>query len=116
MSLWNVAYNTNFFWDGRGLTLEEQSIIPLTTENEMAASPEEIEAELQAIPEYVDPFVQDMLGNGFDIIWDGSGANNRFDEPNASASFPPVLPKSSWPDPVYNLYWRVLNFVVGLVS
>jgi parallel beta-helix repeat protein len=63
-----------------------------------------------------DPFVKDMLGDGFDIIWDGSGVNNRFDEPNASTSFPPVLPKSSWPDPLYNLYWRALNFVVGLVS
>ena len=63
-----------------------------------------------------DKFVKDMLGSGFDIIWDGSGVNNRFDEPNASTSFPPVLPTSKWPDPVYNIYWRLLNFVVGLVS
>jgi cytochrome c peroxidase len=63
-----------------------------------------------------DIFVKDMLGGGFDIIWDGSGVNNRFDEPSAKTSFPPVLPSSKWPDPVYNLYWRVLNFVVGLVS
>jgi cytochrome c peroxidase len=63
-----------------------------------------------------DPFVRNMLGNGFDIIWDGSGVNNRFDEPRASTSFPPVLPESSWPDPLYNIYWRLLNFVVGLVG
>jgi cytochrome c peroxidase len=63
-----------------------------------------------------DKFVKDMLGDGFDIIWDGSGVNNRFDEPSAKTSFPPVLPSSKWPDPVYNLYWRLLNFVVGLVS
>ncbi|MBE0671974.1 MAG: right-handed parallel beta-helix repeat-containing protein [Anaerolineales bacterium] len=63
-----------------------------------------------------DSFVKNMLGAGFDIIWDGSGVNNRFDEPNASTSFPPVLPTSKWPDPAYNLYWRLLNFVVGLVS
>lgn len=63
-----------------------------------------------------DPFVKDMLGKGFDIIWDGSGVNNRFDEPNAQTSFPPALPSSKLPDPLYNLYWRLLNFVVGLVG
>jgi len=62
-----------------------------------------------------DPFVKNMLGRGFDIIWDTKGADNHFDE-IASSSFPPVLPKTSWPQPVYNLYWRVMNFVVGLVS
>jgi len=63
-----------------------------------------------------DVFVRNMLGGGFDIIWDTSGVNNRFDEPNAKTSFPPVLPSSNWPNPLYNIYWRVLNFVVGLVS
>ena len=62
-----------------------------------------------------DPFVKNMLGRGFDIIWDTKGADNHFDE-KVSSSFPPILPKSSWPQPVYNLYWRVMNFVVGLVS
>ena len=60
-----------------------------------------------------DPFVKDMLGKGFDIIWDTSGADNYFDE-NVSSSFPPILPQKSWPQPLYNLYWRVVNFVVGL--
>ena len=63
-----------------------------------------------------DPFVKNMLGRGFDIIWDTTGGNNRFDEPNASSSFPPALPGSGWPDPVYNLYWRLLNFAVGLIG
>ncbi len=63
-----------------------------------------------------DKFVKDMLGGGFDIIWDTTGANNRFDEPNAKTSFPPVLPSKSLPDPLYNLYWRTLNFVVGLIG
>jgi cytochrome c peroxidase len=56
MSLWNVAYNTNFFWDGRAATLEEQTNTPLTEKDEMAGTPDEIEAELKAIPEYVDLF------------------------------------------------------------
>jgi len=63
-----------------------------------------------------DPFVKNMLGRGFDIIWDTTGGDNRFDEPSASSSFPPVLPGSGWPDPVYNVYWRLLNFVVGLIA
>jgi len=63
-----------------------------------------------------DKFVKDLLGSGFDIVWDGTGVDNRFDEPNAKTSFPPALPSSKWPAPLYNLYWRVLNFVVGLVS
>ncbi len=62
-----------------------------------------------------DPFVKNMLGRGFDIIWDTKGADNHFDE-KVSSSFPPILPKSSWPQPIYNLYWRVVNFVVGLVG
>jgi len=62
-----------------------------------------------------DPFVTNMLGKGFDIIWDGTGAGNYFDE-KASTSFPPVLPKKSWPQPVYNVYWRLVNWLVGLVG
>jgi len=62
-----------------------------------------------------DPFVRNMLGKGFDIIWDGNGANNFFDE-EVSSSFPPALPKTSWPKPLYNLYWRLVHFVVGLVG
>jgi len=62
-----------------------------------------------------DPFVKNMLGNGFDIIWDGNGANNFFDE-KVSSSFPPALPKTNWPKPLYNLYWRLVHFVVGLVG
>lgn len=63
-----------------------------------------------------DPFVKNLLGSGFDIIWDTTGVDNRFDEPNAKTSFPPVLPSKSWPDPLYNLYWRLLNFAVGLIG
>ena len=62
-----------------------------------------------------DPFVKNMLGKGYDIIWDTNGADNHFDE-EVSSSFPPILPKSTWPQPLYNLYWRLMNFVVGLVS
>jgi hypothetical protein len=62
-----------------------------------------------------DPFIKDMLGRGFDVIWDGTGADNAFEQPGAS-SFPPALPGPNWPRPVYNLYWRLLNLVTGLIG
>jgi len=62
-----------------------------------------------------DPFVKKLLGRGFDIIWDANGADNYFDE-KVSSSFPPVLPRKSWPQPLYNLYWRLMNFVVKIAS
>ncbi len=62
-----------------------------------------------------DPFVKNMLGKGFDIIWDGNGAYNYFEE-TVSSSFPPVLPKKSWPMPLYRLYWRTVHSIVRLVG
>lgn len=41
------------------------------------------------------------------IIWDGSGSNNVFDQPG-QASFPPMLPDSSWSPLVSNAYVKVL--------
>ncbi|MCZ2126661.1 MAG: right-handed parallel beta-helix repeat-containing protein [Anaerolineales bacterium] len=63
-----------------------------------------------------DPFVKQMLGKGFDIVWDGTGKYNYFNEPNAKTSFPPLLPKDNWAAPAYNLYWRVLHFAIGLIG
>jgi len=55
-SLWNVAYATSLFWDGRAKSLEEQMLVPLTQENEMGADIAEMIAQLEAIPEYVERF------------------------------------------------------------
>lgn len=51
-----------------------------------------------------------------DILWDGSGAGNVFDEPQASGGFPPLLPRSSWPAFVQRAYWHALNTVINLVG
>ena len=61
-----------------------------------------------------DAFVTDLGIPGADILWDGNGINNRFDQPEAS-SFPPILPTSNWPDLAYNALWRLLNFLTGLL-
>ncbi|MEZ4671253.1 MAG: parallel beta-helix domain-containing protein [Anaerolineae bacterium] len=57
-SLWNVAYATSLFWDGRAKSLEEQMLVPLTNENEMAADIDTMIAQLQAIPQYQQLFAQ----------------------------------------------------------
>ncbi|MBX3002982.1 MAG: right-handed parallel beta-helix repeat-containing protein [Anaerolineales bacterium] len=57
LSLWNVAYSAHFFWDGRAPSLEEQVLVPLEHPNEMQVSDRgALEAELEAIPEYVQLF------------------------------------------------------------
>lgn len=55
-TLWNIAYATSLFPDGRAETLEEQLLVPLTSEDEMASVPEELVEELSEIPEYVELF------------------------------------------------------------
>ena len=55
-SLWNVAFLKLFFWDGRATTLEEQMQGPLFADNEMANTPENLKASLNAIPTYVQLF------------------------------------------------------------
>ncbi len=57
-TLWNVGWAQPLFWDGRAETLEDQAGVPLTHPQEMAADPDQIQADLQAIPEYVERFQQ----------------------------------------------------------
>ncbi len=67
MSLWNVAYSYNLFWDGRAGTLEEQSLVPLTHADEMGGADTVVMlAELNAIPEYVDLF-EGAFGDGVSL-------------------------------------------------
>jgi parallel beta-helix repeat protein len=58
-----------------------------------------------------DPSVDDLGVPGADVLWDGSGSGNRFDESGASA-FPPVLPGSGWPAFLRRAYDNVLNFAI----
>ncbi len=50
-----------------------------------------------------------------DILWDTTGANNRFDESGAT-SFPPLLPGDNWPGFARNAYsnfWLALLAAMG---
>jgi cytochrome c peroxidase len=52
-ALWNVAYRTDLFWDGRTGSLEAQVFFPLENTDELARDPDQVIAELAAIPAYV---------------------------------------------------------------
>ncbi|MDJ0709114.1 MAG: cytochrome c peroxidase [Woeseiaceae bacterium] len=51
-SLWNVAFLSSFFWDGRASSLEEQMQGPLYDPNEMGSSPAELLADLATSDRY----------------------------------------------------------------
>ncbi|MBX7234376.1 MAG: right-handed parallel beta-helix repeat-containing protein [Caldilineales bacterium] len=58
-----------------------------------------------------DPSVDDLGVPGADVLWDGSGSGNRFDEPGASV-FPPLLPGSGWPAFLRRAYDNALNLAI----
>lgn len=62
-----------------------------------------------------DPVVAELGIPSGDILWEGTGANNRFSEPNAT-SFPPLLPSPSWPAFVRNAYGNVLQTLFSLLG
>jgi cytochrome c peroxidase len=66
-TLWNVGYNRHLLWDGRETSLESQARQPLTLPNEMAADPDQLVADLRAIPAYVELF-DAAYGGGADAI------------------------------------------------
>jgi cytochrome c peroxidase len=69
-SLFNVAFNTLQFWDGRVGTLEEQVMVPLFEETEMKQqSPADLLKRLRAIPKYRELFAKAF---GFKSKHDGS--------------------------------------------
>jgi cytochrome c peroxidase len=62
-------------------------------------------------PEFLSAHDNLYTGNKLDVFWDGTGVGNVFDD-RAVSSAPAVLPSSHWPEPIYRIYWRVLNIVL----
>jgi len=52
----NVGFYTNYFWDGRATSLEEQALGPIESDVEMNQNLDELEVELRAVPDYVRRF------------------------------------------------------------
>jgi len=50
--LYNLAWNSLFFWDGRSASLEEQALNPIEAEGEMNMSLADLSPTLQSIPGY----------------------------------------------------------------
>lgn len=55
-TLWNVAFQSRFMWDGRADGLESQALLPLFAKEEMGHTREGLERALRAIPAYVQLF------------------------------------------------------------
>ena len=52
-AVFNMAFRTTFLWDGRAESLEEQAMMPLEAEDELAIDPEVAADEVADIEEYV---------------------------------------------------------------
>lgn len=63
-----------------------------------------------------DPFVRSLGIPTGDILWDGNGWGNRFDEPHAQGGFPPWLPSSSTPEPVAKVFYKLLQGLLSVVG
>lgn len=65
-TLWNVAYNGSFFWDGRANSLEEQMKVALSSPNEMDQNLDDLVAELETVEVYKDQF-EALFENGLTL-------------------------------------------------
>ena len=65
-----------------------------------------------AVQEVIDDSLDPLPGA--DLLWDGTGAGNTWDEPGAASMFPPALPSPSWPEFVGRAYMRMLSFASSL--
>jgi cytochrome c peroxidase len=62
MSLFNLAWKTSFFWDGRAATLREQALMPIQNPVEMHESLTNVVSKLKGIPAYAESF-SDAFGS-----------------------------------------------------
>lgn len=62
-TLWNVAYRSELFWDGRASSLEAQALIPLQTAAELGRAPADVAVALRAIGDYVAMFADAFPGD-----------------------------------------------------
>jgi parallel beta-helix repeat protein len=63
-----------------------------------------------------DSFVRDLGIPVGDVLWDGTGFGNTFNEPEAQGNFPPLLPGNGWPEAIQRVYHRALTLLLSLVA
>jgi len=59
--------------------------------------------------------IREVGGAGLDILWDGSGWDNVFEEPGAK-TFPRWLPNRSWPGFAARAWSRLVSTLAGLLG
>ena len=64
--LYNLAWSTALFWDGRAATLEEQALGPIQAEGEMGMKLPELLVRLNAVPDYQTKFKAAFGSPGID--------------------------------------------------
>jgi parallel beta-helix repeat protein len=62
-TLWNVAFSSSFFWDGRSHSLEDQALESIASPLELNQNPSQLVTEISIIPEYGNKFL-DLFNNG----------------------------------------------------
>jgi cytochrome c peroxidase len=70
-TLWNAAYRTQLFWDGRVASLEDQAPVPMRNALELGRDPADVATDLAAIDEYRARFAEAFPGDAQPV----SGAN-----------------------------------------
>ncbi|MFT0545763.1 cytochrome-c peroxidase [Allopusillimonas ginsengisoli] len=88
----NAVFNIAQFWDGRAADLKEQAKGPIQASVEMNATPDQVEATLLSIPEYVEMFAKAFPGEQDPVNFDNTARaieafettlvtpNSRFDK------------------------------------
>lgn len=66
-TLWNMAFQQQFFWDSRAASLEEQIETVLKTVDEMATNPEQLVERLKTIPAYRQLFFEAFAVESLEI-------------------------------------------------
>ncbi|HVU03965.1 MAG TPA: cytochrome c peroxidase [Polyangiaceae bacterium] len=63
-TLWNAAFRSHLFWDGRGASLEDQVHFPFDAPEELSRPLADVVAEIRAIPAYASAFASAFPGAG----------------------------------------------------
>jgi hypothetical protein len=61
------------------------------------------------------PAVKEIAGRGVDLLWDGSGWTNSWDQPGATR-FPMLLPDRSWPDVLRRAWSRAVSGLARVLA
>ncbi|NUP08319.1 MAG: cytochrome-c peroxidase [Polyangiaceae bacterium] len=67
-TIWNAAFRSEFFWDGRAKSLEAQALEPLKAEPELDLDPSDAATRIREIPEYVEMFDEAFPGEAQPIV------------------------------------------------